>query len=70
VAIPVGHEIALSLPLLAMTKEMRHCEPFSTVIASRRRGNLGKSKTQKSNGKTAEQKSNNQHAKRGRVIAF
>jgi len=28
VAIPVGHEIALSLPLLAMTKGMRHCQPF------------------------------------------
>jgi len=34
VAISVVCEIALSLPLLAMTKGMRHCQPFLIVIAN------------------------------------
>jgi len=106
VAIPVGHEIALllpllamtkgmslraegvaisvvcgiasSLPLLAMTKGMRHCkphlncccEPIFTCHCEPKAWQSREKQNSKSNGKMTEQKSNNQHAKRGRVVAF
>jgi len=54
VAIPVGHEIASALALLAMTGG-GHCEPFFIVIASRRRGNLNKAKVKNQRAKMKKQ---------------
>jgi len=55
-----GHEIASSPPLLAMTKGMRHCQPFFIVIAS-----VARQSQEKQNSKI---KGQNDRAKFGDVV--